>query len=171
MSVIALEGMQFYAHHGFYEEEQIIGNDYVVDVYITTTTNRAAIEDDLYQTINYETVYRICASAMRKRSKLIEAVAERIGMGLRFQFRMIEELKIRVRKMNPPLGGHVDSAYIEIDANYSKRCGRCSRPLLCYGDNNCWCMDTKVYGKMLEHVKEQFGNNCLCKECLDYFAG
>ena len=35
MAVIALEGMRFFAYHGFYPEENIIGTNYVVDVYIT----------------------------------------------------------------------------------------------------------------------------------------
>ena len=54
MSQIALEGMRFYAYHGFYEEEQIIGNNYVIDVYIKTNFSEAAETDDLYKTINYE---------------------------------------------------------------------------------------------------------------------
>ena len=62
MAIIALEGMHFFAHHGFYEEEQIVGNNFVLDVYMDTETSRAAVADDLYSTINYETVYFICKS-------------------------------------------------------------------------------------------------------------
>ena len=41
MSLIALEGMQFYAYHGVYDEEQIIGNNYVIDIYISTNYSKA----------------------------------------------------------------------------------------------------------------------------------
>ncbi len=113
MALIALEGMHFHAFHGFYEEEQILGNDYVVDVYIETVFTKAAVDDDLYKTINYETVYLICESAMRRNSKLLEAVAERIALEIKHQFKDIRELKVRLKKLNPPLGGKVDAAYVD----------------------------------------------------------
>ncbi|MFQ5446660.1 MAG: dihydroneopterin aldolase [Saprospiraceae bacterium] len=171
MAVIALEGMRFYAYHGFYEEEQVLGNDYVVDVHITTSVNQAAVTDDLYKTINYETVYLICEAAMRKNTRLLETVAEHMALGLKHQFKNIRELKVKVKKLNPPLGGRVECAWVEVDGHFSKKCARCSRPLLCYGDKTCWCLDTQVYKKTLEQLKMHYGNNCLCKECLAYFAG
>jgi len=171
MAVIALEGMRFYAYHGFYEEEQILGNDYVVDVHITTAVEQAAVTGDLYKTINYETVYLICEAAMRKNTKLLETVAENISLGLKHQFKSVKELSVKVKKLNPPLGGRVESASVKVDGNFSKKCARCSRPLLCYNDKTCWCMDTKVYKKTLEQLKTHYGGNCLCKDCLAYFAG
>ena len=170
MALIALEGMEFFAKHGYYTEEQIIGGEYVVDVYITTRVEKAAVKDDLEETINYETVYLICKAAMKKSSKLIENVAERIALGLKFQFKNIDELKVRVKKKNPPLGGKVAAAIIEVDGSYSKSCGRCNRPLLCYADRTCWCMDALIYGKTLDHIKSQYGNKCLCGECMKFFA-
>ncbi|MCB0618042.1 MAG: dihydroneopterin aldolase [Saprospiraceae bacterium] len=171
MAIIALEGMHFYAYHGFYKEEQLIGTDYIVDVYLTTEVNQAAVADDLNKAINYETVYLICEATMRKNSKLIETVAERIALNLKHQFGNIQELKIRLRKKNPPLGGRVDWAMIEVDGNFKKNCGRCGRPMLCYSDKTCWCLSANLKTAALESLKEQYGRKCLCKECLDFFAG
>jgi dihydroneopterin aldolase len=171
MSVIALEGMRFRANHGFYEEEQILGGDYIVDVYITTIFTKASIDDDLKKTINYETVYLICEAAMKKNSKLLENVADRISMDIKYQFGFIKELKVKVKKLNPPLGGRVESAWVEVDGYYSKKCARCARPMICYSDKSCWCLNTKVYRQTLEQMKTHYGNECLCEECLRFFAG
>lgn len=171
MSLIAVEGMRFRAHHGFYKEEQILGGDYIVDVQVDTTFTNAAINDDLEQTINYETIYLICEAEMKRNAKLLENVAERIALGIRHQFKGIKEMKVRVKKLNPPLGGIVESSWVEVDGQYTKRCGRCSRPMLCYSDSTCWCMETQLYKKTLEQMKSQFGNSCLCKQCLQFFAG
>ena len=114
MAIIALEGMHFFAHHGFYEEEQIVGNNFVLDVYMDTETSRAAVADDLYSTINYETVYFICKSEMKKPTKLLETIAQRISNRLNSQFETLSGVKIRVRKLAPPLGGKVDSTYVEV---------------------------------------------------------
>ena len=66
MALIALEGMRFYAYHGFYNEERKTGGNYVVDVYIETNLPRQAFQDDLFKTVNYETVHFICKVAMKK---------------------------------------------------------------------------------------------------------
>jgi dihydroneopterin aldolase len=47
MGLIAVEGMQFYAHHGYHKEEQMLGGKYTVDVYLKTDFNEAAATDKL----------------------------------------------------------------------------------------------------------------------------
>ena len=169
MATIALEGMQFYAYHGYYKEERLIGTDYIVDVYIQADVDNAAVSDDLSETINYETIYHICEGVMREPSKLLENVAKRISLGIKNNYWFIQEMKIRVRKLNPPLGGRVASSYVEVDGHFSKKCGRCGRPMLCYADNTCWCMGTSLFQKTLEQLKGEYGNQCLCQECLQFF--
>ena len=163
--------MHFYAYHGVYEEEQHIGGEYTVDVTLDVDVTQAAVADDLNRTINYETIYLICEAAMRRPSKLIENVAERIALQLKHQFGYIKEMSIVIRKKNPPLGGVVDCAMVEVDANFQKSCGRCGRPMLCYGDKTCWCIDASIKQASLESLKLQYGNNCLCKDCLQFFGG
>lgn len=116
MATIALEGMHFYAYHGFYEEERIIGNQYVLDIYINANTGFAAKTDDLFQTVNYETVYFICQTEMKKSAQLIETVAQRILNRISNQFDQVQGIKVRLRKLNPPIDGHVGSAYVEISS-------------------------------------------------------
>ena len=98
MSLIALEGMEFYAYHGVYEEEQIIGNNFVIDVYITTNYAKAVEEDDIFKTINYETVYLVVENVMRKKVKLLETLAEYIIFALKHQFNSIQEVNIKITK-------------------------------------------------------------------------
>ncbi|MEO1712063.1 MAG: dihydroneopterin aldolase [Bacteroidota bacterium] len=171
MAKIALEGMEFYAYHGYYKEEQVLGGKYIVDVFMDVAVERAAVKDDLSQTVNYETIYLICKTSMKHSSKLIETVAERIALRLKHQFSNIKEMTIRVQKIQPPLGGPVAQAVIEVDGNFQKKCGRCSRPLLCYGDRTCWCMDTQLDQGTLDNLRLQFGRNCLCKQCIQYYLG
>ena len=115
MAVIALEGMQFYAYHGFYEEEQKIGNHFIVDVQVETRVNKAAQMDDLAGTINYETLYTITRMEMRKPSQLLEHVGQRIIDKVSSQYPKVKNVRIRISKMQPPLGGRVDRAFIEME--------------------------------------------------------
>ncbi len=115
MTTIALEGMHFHAYHGFYEEEREIGNHFIVDVYVNVLANLGGTSDDLGQTVNYETIYLICQAEMKKSRQLLEKLAQSIGERIKGFFDQVQTVRVRVRKLNPPLGGRVDSAYVEIE--------------------------------------------------------
>ena len=173
MALIALEGMRFYAHHGFYEEEQIIGNYFVVDVYVESNPKnykKAVAEDDLYKTINYETIYLIVQREMKNNTKLLETLADKIVYHIKAHFDGLKEVKVRVKKENPPLPGTVARSFVETNETFVQKCPRCKNDMLCYGDKNCWCVNSTVYPKTREALSEQY-KGCLCKECLDYLGG
>ncbi len=114
MAIIGLEGMRIFARHGFYEEERILGNEFILDVFLDTDIDEAAMEDNLFKTINYETVYQLCLIEMRNPSQLIEEVCQRIVHRLFEYFSNIGGVRVKLRKLNPPLGGPVDCASIQI---------------------------------------------------------
>lgn len=115
MNKIGIEGMEFYAYHGYYQEEQVLGGKYTVDVYLEVNFSAAAEKDDLSQTINYETIYQIARQQMEVKSKLIEQVCQRIASSIRSAFPAITKLKVRVSKHQPPIKGKADRVFVEID--------------------------------------------------------
>jgi dihydroneopterin aldolase len=115
MGLIAVEGLQFYAHHGYYKEEQVLGGKYTVDIYMEVNFTEAATADDLKKTIDYEKVYILTKQEMSIHSKLIEHVCNRIAHSIKNQFTEIEKLKVRLSKYNPPLKGNVERVFVEIE--------------------------------------------------------
>jgi dihydroneopterin aldolase len=115
MGLIGVEGMQFYAHHGYYQEEQVLGGKYVVDIYFTLDIDEAAAKDQLSKTIDYEQVYQITKTEMGVRSKLIEQVCKRIIEAIKAKYPQIQHLKVRVSKHQPPLKGNVERVYVELE--------------------------------------------------------
>ncbi len=115
MARIALEGMHFYAYHGFYEEERIIGNHYLVDIVVNVNTAKAAAIDDIGSTVNYETIYQICRFEMKKSTQLLETLAQRIAQRIQNQFNGLSGGLVRISKKNPPLGGKVEHAFVEVN--------------------------------------------------------
>jgi len=167
MATIALEGMRFYAYHGFYPEERKTGTHYEVDVTIETSFSRKVYTDDLYSTINYETVYFICKTAMKKPSKLIETVAARIIVGLKKQFHSAKlgNIIVRIRKENPPLGGEVANAMVELDSEFAPSCLRCGKPLVCFDKpRGCWCIQNNIDSRQLGRYQSQY-YKCKCLDC------
>ena len=115
MGQIALEGMEFFAFHGFYDEEQKIGNKYGVDLYIETNLHAAAASDELHQTVNYETLYNIVLEQMKEPARLLEHIGYRITEKIRLQFPAVKKIKVNIYKFNPPLGGICNRAMITLE--------------------------------------------------------
>jgi dihydroneopterin aldolase len=59
MGVIEIEGMEFYAYHGHFAVEQIVGNRFIVDLALNTDCSKAAKSDDLENALNYQNAYLI----------------------------------------------------------------------------------------------------------------
>ena len=112
MSQIAIEGMEFYAYHGCFKEEQIVGTHFHVDLYMDYDTAEAEASDDLHKTIDYQSVYGVVKAEFEQKSKLIEHVAARIVDAIKSQFTGISKITIKVAKLNPPVGGKVHSVSI-----------------------------------------------------------
>ena len=115
MGTLALEGMQFYAYHGYYEEEQLTGAEYVVDVYLSFDFDKASKSDKINFTINYEEVFEHTKSIMEVPSKLIEHIAEQIIDRLIYHYHSLQKIKVRVHKLNPPLSGSVEKVSVELE--------------------------------------------------------
>ncbi|MFZ4635678.1 MAG: dihydroneopterin aldolase [Saprospiraceae bacterium] len=171
MAWIALEHMQFYAHHGVYDAEQAIGGEFVVDVFIKTKISKSAGSDAVEDTLNYETVFQVCQQQMDKPRKLIETVLYGIVAGLKHQFGSMEGVRVRVRKLHPPLGGRVGSAWVEEEFDFTSECPRCKSKLVCYNDDDCWCRNVMVLPASRETIQRQYGKKCLCENCLKIYAG
>ncbi len=114
MSVISIEGMEFYAYHGCFKEEQIIGTKFLVDLHIYTDTSEAEVSDDLSKTINYQSVYLIVKKEMKEKSKLLEHVGRRILNSIKSEYPSIQDASIKISKLNPPLGGKMDNVSLTL---------------------------------------------------------
>jgi len=73
-TTVSLEGLTFRAFHGFYDEERQKGNDFTCDVDVDVKSFDS-IDDNIYDTVNYEEIYAIVEDEMSKTKKLIETVA------------------------------------------------------------------------------------------------
>ncbi len=113
MHKIRLINAVFYAHHGVTASEQKTGGRYEVDVEVQFDFETAAKEDDLNQTLCYETMYHVIRSVVKDRTfDLIERIAYLIADQIIKLSAQIEYIEVTVRKRNPPVRGTVDSAEV-----------------------------------------------------------
>ena len=114
MGKITLEGLEFFAFHGYYDEEQKIGNKFGVDITIETSLERAQEDDKLSETINYEDLYHLILTEMNKPSRLLEHIGGRIMRAVFANFPMVFYIEISISKFNPPIGGICKRAMVTL---------------------------------------------------------
>jgi len=114
MSTISIEQMEFYAYHGCFKEEQIIGTRFLLDLYLETDTTDAEKTDELADTVNYQEVYLLVKKEMEIKSKLLEHVGRRILDAIEDQYPQVDRAEIKISKMNPPLGGKIKNVSLTL---------------------------------------------------------
>jgi len=114
MTIIRLQGLDFFAHHGYYPEERKIGNKFTVDVSLGITLPKSAGDVGLDSTVNYEQVYSTVKKLMSKTTELLETIANRINHELIEQHIQIEWVETAVHKHNPPIDGVCEKATVVI---------------------------------------------------------
>lgn len=114
MGIIEIEGMKFYSFHGHFESEQIVGNEFLVNLKIETDCSKAADSDNLEDALNYQTAYEIVKTEMEQKSHLLENVANRILDSLYSHFISIIKAEVKISKMNPPMGGEIEKVSVTI---------------------------------------------------------
>ncbi|KAF0198346.1 MAG: dihydroneopterin aldolase [Bacteroidetes bacterium] len=117
MGLISIEGMEFFAYHGHFKEEQVIGTRFMVDLYIEVDTVQAERSDNLHDTVNYLTVYQTVKKEMEQKSHLLEHVAHRILKAVHARFPDVSEAEVKVAKLNPPLGGKIDRVCVTLTSD------------------------------------------------------
>jgi len=114
MGIIEIEGMEFYAYHGHYEEERIVGNRFLLDLKIEAECETSAKSDNIKDAVNYQVAYKIIREQMLEKSHLLENIAQRILDALYENMHGIKKATIKVRKMNPPMGGQIKSVSVTL---------------------------------------------------------
>ena len=115
MGQIYLENIRTYSHHGCMKEETVIGSEYRVDLWVDADLTVASSSDDLKDTPNYVVLHQIVVKEMKIPSRLLEHVAQRIIERIKSTVKDLDHIRVRVSKINPPIGGDVQSVSVLLE--------------------------------------------------------
>lgn len=119
MGKIILENIRIYSNHGCLDEEALIGSDYLIDLEIDTDLSKSAQTDELHDTVDYVHLNKIVSEEVLIRSKLLENVTERILQRIQNELPQVSVAKIKLSKMNPPIGGNVEKVSVVMEKKFS----------------------------------------------------
>ena len=111
---ILLQGLQYHAFIGVGEQEQVVGNDYVLDLRLGYPFAAAMESDVVDDTLNYADVFNVVSEVMKQPSKLLEAAAGKIVKELCARYKRLESIDLKLVKKNPPMGADCDSTGVEL---------------------------------------------------------
>ena len=98
------------------KEETVIGSDYRVDLWVDADLSAASFSDNLGDTPDYVVLHQIVVDEMKIASRLLEHVARRIIDRIKTEVGPLQEIKVRVSKVNPPIGGDVQSVSVMLSS-------------------------------------------------------
>lgn len=113
---IHIEGLEVFARHGVYPEEQALGQKFVISATLYTDVRAAAATDDLGASIDYGEVCHWIDATMRARTyRLIEAAAESLAKGMLERYPLLLAVRIKLEKPWAPVGLPLASVAVEIE--------------------------------------------------------
>jgi len=109
---VALKDVKCFALHGYYPEEQLIGNHFVVD--LETEFTPQGFDDELAQTVNYEDLNHIILEEMKHTQKLLESVLKNIISKVIELYPFVETVQVSMKKLNPPMPGQIGHSFVKL---------------------------------------------------------
>lgn len=113
-ATLELSGMKFHACIGCLDFEKRDGNDFIVDFSAQLDITDAAKSDNLEDALDYSLIYEEIKKQMDQSANLLENAASRILDAVASAFPALENIHIRISKLNPPLSGPVASSSITL---------------------------------------------------------
>lgn len=115
MTIIRMKKIRFFGKHGVSISEKKRGGTFEIDLEFHSDVDKSHLTDDLNHTIDYSKIYKkVYDSFYSSDYNLIETLGNKICDDLISSF-PIKEIKLIIRKINPPVNGLIDSVEIEIN--------------------------------------------------------
>lgn len=116
MDQIIIQDLSIYAKHGVYMEENILGQQFLVSVYLDLDLSKAGQTDDLEHTIDYGTICHFVTKYMQSHTfKLIEAAAEHLAEEILLTYDQVRKIRIKVKKPWAPIGLPIKNVCVSLD--------------------------------------------------------
>jgi dihydroneopterin aldolase len=111
---ITLRGMQFMGRHGVPAEERAEPQPFEIDLVVRLDLTRPAETDDLADTVDYGTLFKLVRQVVEERSfHLLERLAAAIADAV-LAAHPVNDVEVRVRKPKAPLPGAFESVEVRI---------------------------------------------------------
>ncbi len=119
MDCIKICNLETFGKHGVFEEENKLGQKFLVSVDLYLSTREAGNDDALINSVHYGEVCHFINDFMKERTyQLIEAVAENLAREILLKYKRVEKVAIEVKKPWAPIGLPLESIAVKIERSW-----------------------------------------------------
>ena len=112
---VLIERLELHAYHGWHPHEGEFGQPYSIDVALLTDVGAAASSDHLSDALDYDAIVTTTKSIFTgRRHKLVESAGVELARGLMARFPAVDEVRVRVLKLKPPIPERIAAAGVEL---------------------------------------------------------
>ncbi|NBH14651.1 2-amino-4-hydroxy-6-hydroxymethyldihydropteridine diphosphokinase [Lachnospiraceae bacterium] len=112
---IYIKNLEVFAKHGVYEEENKLGQKFLINAAVCTHTREAGLSDDLAKSVHYGELAHFIAEFMAEHTyQLIETAAEQLARALLLRFPAMEKITLEILKPWAPVGLPLETVSVEI---------------------------------------------------------
>ena len=95
---ISLNDVHFFGYHGMYEEEKILGNTFIVNLYVDVLPAQVVIKS-ISETIDYVTLFELVKLRMAKPTPLLETIVSELAETILQDYITVSEVFIKITKL------------------------------------------------------------------------
>lgn len=118
---IQIENLAVYCHHGVLQEENVLGQKFLVSLTMFTDTKTAGRRDELACSVDYGEVAHFVEQQMKGRTyRLIEAAAENLAEAVLCQFPLVDKVRIAIKKPWAPILLPLESVGVTIERGWTQ---------------------------------------------------
>ncbi len=115
MDKITIRGLEVFAKHGVYPEENALGQKFRFTAALYLDTRRAGKSDALEDSLNYGEVSQCITRFVREHTwKLLERVAEELARALLLEYPLLERVELEVEKPWAPVGLPLETVSVSV---------------------------------------------------------
>ncbi len=114
LASVGLNGAKFNAAIGWYPEERVFKNNFIVDLSVTFKVEKPFTDDNLAGSIDYMQLHEVCSEAFAQEAKLIEFVAQKIIDKIVDKFPVAQTVVIAIKKLSPPVKAQIESSFVQL---------------------------------------------------------
>lgn len=105
MDKIIIEGLEVFAYHGVFSEENRLGQKFILDMELYLDLSQAGLTDDLTKSVHYGEVSAFCTDWMHHHTvQLIETAAEQLVHSILLAYPLIHSIQLTLHKPWAPIG-------------------------------------------------------------------
>lgn len=118
---IRIRGLRIFAHHGVFPEETRLGQMFVVNATLYTSTRQGGLADCLEDTISYADVCLFLTDYLQKNTwKLLEAAVEHTCRALLLRFPLLHGVELELEKPSAPIPLPFDSVSVRVKRSWHR---------------------------------------------------